>query len=136
MLVRFAPDPENKFPVTVPVNVGALVTATEGVEPVPTTTLDPAVRPVKVPVAQGPDVVARSPPVDAWTQLPLVSPVPVKDRADKFPVKVGEFVMDTVGVKPPVEEMFPVPDTEVTGEVTRAEFGIVAVVRPAPGPLN
>ena len=120
--------------VAVPVQVGALVSATEGVAPVPTTMFEPAVRPVTVPQAAAAE--DSNPPVVACTQLPEVNPVAVSVAADNPPVKVGAFVIDTVGVSPPVEEIFPVPETEVTGEVTRAALGTVPAVRPDPEPLN
>jgi hypothetical protein len=41
-----------------------------------------------------------------------------------------------LGVRPPLDAMLPLPVTAVTGDVTRAAFGIVADVIPEPEPAN
>jgi len=116
-------------------NVGAAVTATEGVVPVPTNIEDPAVNPVKhveqdtagvappedtigevpvtavtvpEPVPQAEPVTDNSPPVEACTHCPEVRALSVTLA------NVGAFVILITGVVPPVEAILPVPLTEVT----------------------
>ena len=70
--------------VVVPVNVGDMVVATLGVAPEPTTMFAPAVRPVKVPVPHGAEMVVRAPPVLACTQSPDVKDVTESPATDGF----------------------------------------------------
>jgi len=103
-----------------PVKVGALVTVILGVVPPEEAKLPEAVTDVTVPlpVPHATPMVERIPAVPACTHLPDV-------RAESVTFKkVGAEVIDTAGVVPPVEEMFPVPETPVT-HVAQAIFGAV-----------
>jgi hypothetical protein len=116
--------------VIAPAKLGASVTDTIGVVPPVEEILPVPVTDVTVPlpVPQAPATVVNRPAVDACTQLPELSAESVTLE------NTGAAVIEIAGVRPPVEAMFPVPVTAVTGLVTRAALGTVADVRPTPEP--
>ena len=97
------------FVVSVAVNVGKLVIVTFGVVPPEDDKLPEAVTDVTVPVPHAAEALLSNPAVEACTHLPDVRALSVTLPAVTLPVKVGAFVILTLGVGPAVTVMFPVP---------------------------